>query len=124
MIRFILSALVIVLIFCFISCATSMSPIEVNNTLPSLTKSTFISGQDAVANVASDECKFLVKGRSYIAPIGLTPKNDLRGAAKGIDEWVQLDGGNAYVLTNFKWVSVGNDYDTELHVEFDTMLCK
>lgn len=57
-------------------------------------------------------------------PIGLTTKNDLKNAAKGIDEWVKLDGGNAYVLTNYKWVTVGNNSSTQLHVEFHTILCE
>jgi len=66
----------------------------------------------------------LVQGRNYVAPMGFTPKNDLKNAAKGIDEWVELDGGNAYVLINFKWVTVDGNGSTELHIDFDTMRCE
>ena len=106
------------------SCATSMSPIEVNNTLPNLTKSKFISQAQAEEITKTDKCKYLVKNRSYAAPIGLSTKDDLKNGAKGIDEWVNLDGGNAYVLKNFKWITVDQNGATQLHVEFDTMLCQ
>lgn len=106
------------------SCATSMTPMQVNNTLPTLTKSKFISQAQAEEAVKSKGCKYLVKGRNYTAPIGLTTKDDLRNGAKGIDEWVKLDGGNAYVLINYKWVTVDDNGSTQLHIEFDTMLCE
>ncbi|MFS0490923.1 hypothetical protein [Leadbetterella byssophila] len=106
------------------SCATSMTPMQVNNTLPTLTKSKFISQAQAEEAVKSNGCKYLVKGRNYTAPIGLTTKDDLRNGAKGIDEWVKLDGGNAYVLNNYKWVTVDRNGSTQLHIEFDTMLCE
>ena len=66
----------------------------------------------------------MVKGRNYVAPIGFLPKDDLRNGAKGIDEWVKLDGGNSYVLTNYKWVAVDNNGSSQLHIDFDTMLCE
>jgi len=66
----------------------------------------------------------LVKGRNYVAPIGLSAKDDLRKGAKGIDEWVNVDGGNAYVLISYKWVTVDLGGSTQLHVDFDTMLCE
>lgn len=106
------------------SCATSMTPMQVNNTLPTFTKSKFISKAQAEEAVNSNGCKYLVKGRNYTAPIGLTTKDDLRNGAKGIDEWVKLDGGNAYVLNNYKWVTVDHNGSTQLHIEFDTMLCE
>ena len=106
------------------SCATSMTPMKVNSTLPDLTESKFISQTDAEKIELSNKCKYLVKGRNYTAPIGLTTKNDLKNAAKGIDEWVKLDGGNSYVLRNYKWVTVDHNGSTQLHVEFDTMLCE
>lgn len=111
---------VIVIAFC-ISCATSMTPMEVNNTLPTLTQSRFVSQAQAEEDIKSNKCKYLFKGRAYTAPIGFTVKGDLKNAAKGIDEWVKLDGGNAYVLTNFKWVTVSPDGSTQLYVEFDTL---
>ena len=106
------------------SCATSMLPMQVNDTLPTLTKANFISQSQAEEAIKANRCKYLVRGREYVAPIGLTVKGDLRNGAKGIDEWVNLDGGNAYVLINFKWVTVDDGGSTQLHIDFDTMLCK
>jgi hypothetical protein len=106
------------------SCATSMTPMRVNSTLPTLTKSKFVSQAQAEEAVKSNSCKYLVKGRNYTAPIGLTTRGDLKNGAKGIDEWVKLDGGNSYVLRSYKWVTVDHNGSTQLHVEFDTMLCE
>ncbi len=117
-----LNAILLVLVL-LTSCATSMSPIKVNNTLPNLTKSKFISQADAEEAIKTNRCKYITKGRNYTAPIGLTTKNDLKNGAKGIDEWVTLDGGNAYVLRSYKWVTVDHNGSTQLHIEFDTMLC-
>ena len=114
--------IVICVVIIIISCATSMTPIEVNNTLPELTESEFISQIQAEMDVKESICKYLVMGRKYTAPIGFTVKNDLQNGAKGIDEWVKLDGGNAYVLTSYKWINVGDDGATQLYVEFDTLL--
>jgi hypothetical protein len=119
--------LVGVIVFLISSCATSMTPIEVNNTLPTLTESRFISQAQAEEAVITGRRKYLVRGRKYNAPIGLTVKDDLRNGAKGIDEWVKIDGGNAYVLISFNWVTVAIDpktyaETTQLYLEFDTML--
>jgi len=108
----------------FISaCASSMTPQEVNETLPKLTKATFLTQAQAEENVKASKCKYLVRNRNYVAPMGMTTQDDLRKGAKGIDEWVKLDCGNAYVLRNFRWVAVANE-GTQLHIDFDTMLCK
>ena len=103
------------------SCVTSMTPIEVNNMLPTLTKSKFISQVQAEELVKTDKCKYLIKNRTYVAPVGLSPREDLKNSAKGIDEWVKLDGGNAYVLKNYKWITVNENGATQLHIEFDTL---
>jgi len=100
-----------------------MSPIKLHNTLPNLTESKFIPQSQLESSIAKG-CKYLVKGRKYTAPIGLTTRGDLKNGARGIDEWVQLDGGNSYVLTNYNWSTVDDLGSTQLHVEFDTMLCK
>jgi len=105
MIKYLKSNLIIGILFSFTSCGaflTSMTPSQVYDTLPTLTKSTFLSQTQAETAVNRNRCKCLVKGRSYAASSGLTVKEDLKKAAKGIDEWVQLDGGNAYVLVNYK----------------------
>ncbi len=100
-----------------------MSPIEVNNTLPTLTESKFISQSLAEESIKSNACKYLIKGRNYVAPMGLSVKDDLKFGAKGIDEWVKIDGGNAYVLVSYKWVTVDSNGATQLHVDFDTLKC-
>ena len=112
------------LIIFLISCSTSMTPMEVNKSLPSLTKSKFISQSEVGEMIKIKNCKYLVLNRSYAAPMGLSTMDDLRNGAKGIDEWVEIDKGNAYVLKNFKWVNVGDQGGTQLNIEFDTMLCE
>lgn len=120
-----LTKLIIIGLTLFLSsCATSMSPIEVNNSLPTLTKSKFVSQSQVEQVFETNKCKYLVKNRSYVAPIGLTTKDDLKNGAIGIDEWVNIDGGNAYVLKNFKWITVDHNGSTQLHLEFDTLLCE
>lgn len=123
MVSFIRLNLFLGIIFVLTSCATSMSPTKVNETLPTLTKSKFISLTKAEEAIKSNKCKLLVKGRNYNAPIALSVKGDLRNGAKGIDEWVEIDGGNSYSLVNYKWVTVDDIGSTQLQIEFDTMLC-
>lgn len=106
------------------SCTSSMTPSQVNNTLPTLTESMYYNQTQASAATKNNTCKILVKGRAYAAPIGFTVKNDLKNAAKGIDEWVELDGGNAYVLVNYKWLTVNDDGATQLYIDFNTMKCE
>jgi hypothetical protein len=91
--------------------------------LPTFTKSKLVLQSEITSLVSADKCRYLTKGRSYAAPAGLFAKNDLKNAAKGIDEWVQLDKGNAYILTNYKWISMDNSGSTQLNVDFDTLYC-
>lgn len=106
------------------SCATSMTPTEVTNTLPNLTNAVFYNQTQAIEAKNSKKCKILVEGRNYNAPIGFTTKDDLKNGARGIDEWVKLDGGNAYVLVNYKWITIDQNGVTQLQIDFDTMQCK
>lgn len=124
MVKIIKLNLIVVILLFLTSCATSMSPIEVNDTLPTLTKSKFLSSSQAEEDVKTNKCKYLIKGRKYVAPVGFTAKDDLKNGAQGIDEWVKLDGGNAYKLINYQWVTVDHNGTTQLHIEFDTMLCE
>ena len=106
------------------SCETTMTPMQVNQTLPMLTKSKYLS----VEQTQSTNCKCLTRGRSYTAPVGLTVNDDLRNGAAGIDEWVSIDGGNAYKLINFRWITIStNEYgspaSTQLVIDFDTYIC-
>ena len=115
---------ILALVLVATSCATSMTPMQVNNTLPALTKSKFISQSEAEEKVKNNGCKYLVRNRIYVAPMGLSTKEDLKHGAIGIDEWVKLDGGNSYVLKNYKWITVDHNGSTQLHIEFDTLLCE
>jgi len=115
---------VIATIFIITSCATSMTPMQVNSMLPTLTKSKYITQAQADEKVKDGTCKYLVKNRTYAAPMGLSTKEDLKYGAKGIDDWVKLDGGNAYVLKNYKWVTVDHYGSTQLTIDFDTMICE
>lgn len=107
-----------------ISCSTSMTPIEVSNNLPNLTKSIYIQQNQSSIFIDTNKCKVLNTGRNYVAPIGISVKDDLRNGAKGIDEWVKLDGGNAYLLKNFRWVTVNDNGATQLDLDFDTYSCE
>jgi hypothetical protein len=107
------------------SCATTMTPIEVNQTLPTLTKSTYLTGEQT----QNPNCKCLTRGKNYAAPMGLSVKDDLRNAAEGIDQWVSVEGGNAYKLTNFRWITISTDKygsptSTQLIVDFDIYKCQ
>jgi len=124
MVKFIRLYLIIGTVFLIASCAASMSPTKVNDTLSTLTKSKFFSQIQAEEAIKSNRCTYLVEGRNYTAPIALTVKGDLKNGSKGIDEWVAIDEGNAYTLTNYEWVTVDDYGSTQLHIEFDTMLCE
>jgi hypothetical protein len=101
-----------------------MTPTEVNQTLPTLTKSTYLTGEQT----QNPNCKCLFRGKNYTAPMGFTVKDDLRNGANGIDEWVSIEGGNAYKLTNFRWITIATDKygsptSTQLVIDFDIYKC-
>ncbi len=106
------------------ACSSMMTPSQVNSELPTLTISNFLSPPQADQALAENKCRILVKERIYRATIGFTVKGDLRNAAKGIDEYVVLDGGNTYVLRNYEWEIVDEEGSTQLIVTFDTMVCE
>jgi hypothetical protein len=121
----------IIFFFCVVTFSTScslfkssMSPTELYDTLPTYTNATFMTANQ----VQNSNCILLTENRSYTAPIGPTVKGDLKNGAKGIDEWVELDGGNAYVVKDFHWMTVAVDPQsggrtTQLYIEFDTYVC-
>ncbi len=122
-----LNYLYILIVFSFgliSGCATSMTPNAFNNEFPKTTTSEYFNRVDANDAIASDKCKLLVSGRKYTSPIGLTVYGDLENGAEGVDQWVKADGGNAYTINNFEWISIGDQGITQLIVYFDTMLCQ
>lgn len=104
-------------------CATSMTPSQFNERLPAATRARFYDMGAATNAIAAGECSLLVAGRKYTCPIGLTVSVDLKGGARGVDEWVTADGGNAYAVGNFEWVTVGDSGATQLTIYFDTLRC-
>ena len=105
-------------------CASSMTPSQFNESLPKATSSKFYDRMSSSDAISKGQCKLLVGGRKYTSPIGLTIDGDLKNGALGIDEWVKADGGNAYSIVDFEWISVGDRGTTQLIVHFDTMLCR
>ena len=101
-----------------------MTPQQFNEALPKVTSSKFFGRTAANDAVAAGQCRVLVADRKYASPIGVTVNGDLKGAARGIDEWVKADGGNAYSVGDFTWSTVSDMGDTQLSVRFDTMSCK
>jgi hypothetical protein len=102
-----------------------MTPSQFNEKFPKATVSKFYTKTSASAAIASGECKLLVRDRKYTSPIGFTVDGDVKNGALGVDEWVRADGGNAYSMGNFEWitVNVGEQGATQLIVYFDTMSC-
>lgn len=117
------SSLFFTLSISFFNCQSSYTPAKMYKVLPTLTKSKLILQSDIESLISTEKCKYLTKNRSYAASVGFTAKNDLKNAAKGIDEWVELDKGNAYILKNYKWIPFDNYGSTQLNVDFDTLQC-
>jgi hypothetical protein len=116
------SIILILTVVLLAGCAMSMTPSEFIDKFPESTESNFYNVADADIALSTGECRLLVTGRNYSAPIALTVDGDLNNGASGVDEWVQIDGGNAYRLLNFEWIDVWDA--TQLIVYFDTMICE
>lgn len=107
----------------FFNCQSSYRPAKMYKVLPELTKSKSVLQSEIASLISTEKCKYITKNRSYAAPVGLTAKKDLKNAAQGIDEWVELDKGNSYILTDYKWIPIDNFGSTQLNVDFDTLSC-
>jgi len=115
----------LVLLTMLAGCATSMAPGQFLEAFPKATKSRFVEQLKAKELIDSGTCQVRIADRKYLSPIGLTVGEDLRGGAKGVDEWVSADGGNAYAVKTYDWVPVtlGEYGGTQLVIVFDTLLC-
>ena len=100
-----------------------MPPSQFIETFPQATTSRYYDTASFRDAISSGECNIIVENRRYVAPIGLTVGQDVANGAVGVDEWVEIDNGNAYSINNFEWVTVGSDYGTQLILEFNTLLC-
>ena len=105
-------------------CAMSMPPRQFMVSFPDKTQSAFFERSYAYEAVASGFCNLLVMDRHYAAPLGFTVEGDVQNGAKGVDEWVRLDGGNAYTITHYEWITIDQWGSTQLNIQFDTMLCE
>ena len=105
-------------------CVTAMTPSQFNERLPKATSATFFDRISAMGAISTGQCRLLVDGRKYASPMGLTVSEDLKNGALGIDEWVKADGGNAYSVSNFEWIAVGDLGATQLVIHFDTLRCR
>jgi hypothetical protein len=105
-------------------CASSMSPSTFIVELPNATVSRYIDKAEYADKEANGECTLRVTNRKYVAPVGMTVHGDVRNGARGVDEWVGADSGNAYTINNFEWIIVDDEGTTQLTIYFDTLLCK
>tara|TARA_B100001093_G_C26521603_1_gene881998 strand:+ start:184 stop:507 length:324 start_codon:yes stop_codon:yes gene_type:complete len=94
-----------------------------------LTNSRMYSKADAKLAVTSKKCSYL-ELRDYYSGARLNGLEEMKNGAIGVDEWVSLDGGNAFSLEAYRWVLAGvSVYDgtggtsAELKIEFYTMSC-
>jgi hypothetical protein len=92
----------VMIAFAIVSCATSMTPSEFAEAFPKSTKSRSYDRARASEAIRDGSCKLQVAGRKYTAPIGFVLTDDMRYGAVGVDEWVRIDGGNAYAINNFE----------------------
>ncbi|MFM2292085.1 MAG: hypothetical protein RIS29_1898 [Bacteroidota bacterium] len=120
-----LNVIVVLLLMLMLgACARSMTAVQVARSLPKLTHAFYLSQSEANENVSNNCCKYLVKGRIYKVPMDMAVHFDLISGAKEIDACVARDGGNAYVVTNYKWLVADDKGSTQLYIEFDTLLCQ
>lgn len=87
-----------------------------------MTKSKLIMPQELNALVDNKKCA-LISSKSYAGPVALSIKGDMKKAAKGVDEYVELEGGNAYHIKNYKWENFGHLGSTQLNIDFDIYKC-
>jgi hypothetical protein len=119
-----LSSVIICIALLIAGCATSLTPSQFNEELPKITSAKFYDRVSVGTAISEGQCRLLISNRKYTAPIGMTVSSDLRNGARGIDEWVKSDSGNAYSVVNYEWISVGDGDITQLIVYFDTLQCK
>lgn len=120
---FIKYILLVMSVYVLSGCATSMAPTEFIDSLRKTTTSKYFDHPSAKNELASGRCKLIAGGRRYTAPIGFTVSGDVENAAEGIDQWVEADNGNSYIINSFDWISVNDQGVTQLIVNFDTMNC-
>lgn len=112
----------LVLIVALGSCASLHTPSKFLEYLSKNTKNIMISERIMNRYVSEQQCQLIKASRYYIVPMKFSEKNDIKSAAIGIDDWLKIDGGNAFVLKNYNWrnVDIGAK---QLEVIFDTYQC-
>ncbi len=112
-----ITKLVVAIFVLLTTSCMSMTPTQFLDSFPTATNSYFYDPSDTTV-----DCVAMVKGRKYVAPIGMFIFDDVRYGARGVDEWVQADHGNAYSINNYEWKTV-HDGATQLIIYFDTLWC-
>jgi hypothetical protein len=104
-------------------------PIQFIETFNKLTKSELYSKTNTESAIQSNKCK-IIEFREYYSGAKLNGYGDMKSAAIGVDDWVNLDGGNSFSLVSYRWIQAGVSlYEgtggtaTELKIEFYTMSC-
>jgi len=104
-------------------CATSMTVEQFYTTFPDYSTSRYLTGAEAKAATQNGSC-ILIDDHIYNAPIGMTVNQDVANGAEGVDGIVANDGGNAYRISDFSWLEIGDGHgSTQLRIEFDTYQC-
>lgn len=120
----IFSLLILASAFLVYSCATSKSPASFYSIFPTLTQSKHITRAEIGALVNNKQCILVTENRQYHAPLAGSVNGDMKKGAKGVDEFVQLDSANAYVIKNFSWINYDSWGSSQLYLEFDTYKCQ
>lgn len=84
------------------------------------------SKADSKLALASKKCSYL-ELRYYYSGARLNELEDMKNGAIAVNEWVSLDGGNAFSLESYRWgpagVSVYGGISIELKIESYTISC-
>ncbi len=104
-------------------CVTAMSAQQFYTEFPKASSTRYLTGAEAIEATQEGSCR-MIDDHVYNAPIGMTVQGDVRSGAEGVDGVVANDGGNAYRITNFSWLPVGDGSGaTQLRLEFETLSC-
>lgn len=104
-------------------CVTAMPAQQFYSEFPEATSTRFLTGGEAKLAEENGQCS-VISEHVYNAPIRVSSHGDVRAGAEGVDSIVANDGGNAYQISDFSWLPVGDGSGaTQLRVAFDTLWC-
>jgi hypothetical protein len=121
--RILALALTISLMGCATQTTSSqVSPSQFMEKLPGTTEARYLDRSATPDLLLLGVCTVRGADRRYRSPIGVTMPELLQRGARGIDDGVVEDGGNAYVIKNLEWVQIEGS-PAQLDVGFDTLNC-